>query len=217
MSTFSYIGDPKTGPEFVDYVAAYDFGSVPPSYIVIHNTYNPDASWAPIGSNTSTWWDRNETGMPVADIQSKRKRQLDSIMVYYRDTNGWTTGPHLFVDERWIWLFTPMYDVGTHAASGNSYHDSAGRLHYSIGIETIGYFEHAGWPAAMQTLLATAVQSLRDRLNNFDIVYTSQPTNRPDLHDHQISFHRDYNKPACPGAVITPDYAIPILKKSLSP
>jgi hypothetical protein len=64
----------------------------------------------------------------------------------------------------------------------------------------------------MQKLLQTAVQTLRDRLKNFEIVYHSAPTNSPAAHDHQISFHRDYNKPECPGGVITPDYAIPILR-----
>jgi N-acetylmuramoyl-L-alanine amidase len=213
MSAFAYIGQAKTGQEFIDYVAGYDFGSVPPSFVVIHNTYSPDASWAPISTNQASWWDRNEAGLSADQIKAKRKPQLDSIMVYYRDTKHWTTGPHLFIDERWIWLFTPMYDVGTHAASGNSYHDASGQLHYSIGIETVGYFQSHGWPEAMQKLLQIAVQTLRDRLKNFDIVYTSAPDNRPDLHDHQISFHNDYNKPECPGAVITPTYAIPILAK----
>jgi hypothetical protein len=152
-----------------------------------------------------------DEGLSSDAIKAKRKPQLDAIMRYYRDSKGWTTGPHLFIDERFIWLFTPMYEVGTHAASGNSYHDSAGNLHYSIGIETVGYFKTHGWPEPMQKLLQIAAQSLRDRLRNFEIVYSSAPANRPDLHDHQISFHNDYNKPECPGAAITPQYAIPIL------
>lgn len=211
--TFAYIGKALSGQEFIDYVKTYDFGSVPPSFVVIHNTYNPDASWAPISTNQATWWDRNEAGMSAAEIKTKRKPQLDAIMRYYRDTKKWTTGPHLFIDERSIWLFTPMYDVGTHAASGNSYHDASGQLHYSIGIETVGYFKQHGWPESMQKLLQIAVQSLRDRLKNFEIVYTPAPVNRPDLHDHQIAMHSDFNKPECPGDVITPDYMIKVLSK----
>lgn len=213
--TFSYIGQAKTGQQFIDYVGSYDFGSVPPSYLVIHHTYNPDASWAPISTNQASWWNRNEAGLNNDQIKSKRKPQLDSIKNYYVG-KGWTTGPHLFIDEKWIWLFTPMYDIGTHAASGNSYHDASG-LHYSIGIETVGYFEYYGWPESMQKLLQIAVQSLQARLGNFDIVYMHAPTNTPAAHDHQISFHRDYNKDACPGAVITSEYAIRVLSTPYEP
>jgi len=212
MSAFAYIGQAKTGQEFIDYVASYDFGSVPPSFVVIHNSANPDASWAPLNGDPAIKWDRNEAGLNSDAIEAKRKPQLDAIKNYYVG-QGWTTGPHLFIDERFIWLFTPMYEVGTHAKSGNSYRDASGGLHYSIGVECVGWFGHNGWPESMQKLLQVAVQTLRDRLNNFDIVYTHAPTNRPDLHDHQVSFHNDYNKPECPGAVITPDYAIPILAK----
>lgn len=211
MSTFSYIGKALSGQEFIDYVRAYDFGSVPPSFVVIHNSANPDASWAKYNNDPNIKWDRNEAGLSNEQIAAKRKPQLDAIKNYYVGL-GWTSGPHLFIDERWIWLFTPLYEVGTHAKSGNSYHDASG-LHYSIGVEAVGWFGNAGWPESMQKLLQIAVQTLRDRLKTFKIVYTSAPTNRPDLHDHSISFHRDYNKPECPGAVITPDYAIPILSK----
>lgn len=207
---FAYIGEALTGEQFIDYVRSYDFGSVPPSFVVLHNTANPDASWAKLNSDPSIKWDRGEAGLSEAQIKAKRKTQLDAIMRYYVSL-GWQTGPHLFIDERWIWLFTPMYEVGTHAKSGNSYHDAAGHLHYSIGIETVGYFEHNGWPATMQKLLQIAVQSLRDRLKNFEIVYKAGPVNTPSAHDHSVSFHRDYNKPGCPGGIITAEYAIPIL------
>lgn len=211
MSTFAYIGKPLTAEQFVAYVASYNFGSVPPDQIVIHNSANPDASWAPLNDDPNIKWDRNEVGLNDNQIAVKRQRQLDAIMRYYRDSLGWTAGPHLFVDERWIWLFTPMYEIGVHAAEGNSYHDAGGHLHYSIGIETVGYFDRVGWPIPMQELLRVAVQALRDRLTTFQIVYTAAPAHHPELHQGSIAFHRDYNKPGCPGAAITPAYAIPIL------
>lgn len=211
--SFSYIGEAKTGAEFISYVKSYDFGKIPPSFVVIHHSADPDASWAPYNGDPAKKWDRNEAGLSNDQIKAKRKPQLDAIMRYYRDVKGWTSGPHLFCDERWIWLFTPMYDVGTHAASGNSFHDANDQLQYSIGVETVGYFENNGWPQSMQRLLQIALQTLRDTLGTFQITYTSAPVNRPDLHNHQIAFHRDFNKPACPGAVITPQYAIPILSK----
>ncbi len=212
LPPFAYIGEAKTGQEFIEYIQGYNFGSVPPSFVVIHNTAIPDASWAPLGGNPKTKWDRNEDGLSNDQIKAKRRPQLDNIKNYYAGL-GWTSGPHLFIDERWIWLFTPLYDIGTHAKAGNSYRDSSGALHYSIGIETVGWFQHRGWPTTMQQLLRIAVQTIRSKLGTYEILYASAPLNRPDLHDHSISFHCDYNKPECPGAVITPDYAIPILKQ----
>jgi hypothetical protein len=207
---FRYDGRGLTGPEFKAYVASYDFGMVPPDQLVFHNTYLPDASWAPVSANQPTWWDRAEAGLSLAQIYAKRKAQLDAIMRYYRDTYGWDRGPHLFVDDLWIWLFTPMYDIGIHAAEGNSYRDSRGKLHYSLGIETVGYFASHGWPAPMQALLRTAVGALAKRLK-IALVYKQAPLHRPELHQGSIAFHRDYNKAACPGSVITPAYAIDAL------
>lgn len=209
-AAFRYIGQGMTGPEFTAYVQSYNFGSVPPTQLVIHNTYIPDASWAPASSNPATKWDRDETWLSIEQIYAKRRRQLDAVMRYYRDTYGWDRGPHLFIDNIWIWLFTPMYDIGIHAAEGNSYH-LGGKLHYSIGIETVGYFSQVGWPSGMQSLLRTAVQALQRRLQTFQIIYKAAERHHPELHQASIAFHNDYNKSACPGAAITPEYAIPIL------
>jgi hypothetical protein len=208
---FRYIGKGLTGPEFEQYVQSYDFGSVPPDQLIIHNTYIPDASWASVSANQRTWWDRNEAGLAENQIYAKRAQQLDGLMRFYRDTYGWDRGPHLFVDERWIWLFTPMYDIGIHAAEGNSYRDKGGRLHYSIGIETVGYFTERGWHPQQAALLRQAVQALARRLKTFQIVYKSASHHHPELHQGSIAFHSDYNKAACPGRFITPAYAIGVL------
>ncbi len=110
---------------------------------------------------TGSVWDANEAGLSDAQIKVKRKGQFDFIMRYYRDTLGWPAGPHLFIDERWIWLFSPMAVVGVHAAAGNSYRDNARALHYSIGIEVIGYYESVVWPEAVARNVAGAVAALQ--------------------------------------------------------
>lgn len=211
-AAFRYIGRGLTGPEFVAYVDTYDFGSVLPDQLVIHNTYIPDASWAPASANPASKWDRNEASLTDTQIYAKRHSQLDALMRYYRDTYGWDRGFHLLVDDLFIWLFTPMYDIGIHAAEGNSYR-LGGKLHYSIGIETVGYFAQVGWPMPMQSLLRTAVQALQKRLKTFDIVYREAPHHHPELHQGSIAFHNDYNKAACPGAFITPAYVMGILSE----
>jgi hypothetical protein len=206
---FLYIGQALTPAEFRQYCLDYDFGSVPPSWWIWHHTYNPDASWAPIGSNQGTWWDRNEAGLSVDQKKAKRKPQLDGIMRYYRDSLGWTVGPHLFVDDLFIWLFTPMYDVGIHANEGNSYHDSAGKLHYSIGCEVIGDFDPRAWPASIQAVAGWACACVKQRLG-FDLRYVEAPEDRPDLHDLSLSGHRDYSDKTCPGNGISNSFFVQV-------
>lgn len=206
---FAYLGLPLDVPAFAAYVAQYRFGTVPPDYACLHHTANPDASWAPLNSNPKTKWDRNEQGMDVAQIQAKRKKQLDGIKNYYASL-GWNAGPHLFIDERWIWLFTPMYDVGIHAASGNSYRDSKKKLHYSIGIEVVGYYERTVWPAAIARNVGMALAILARRLGTFTLTYRPGPTNTPSAHVGSLSSHRDYNKPACPGKAITEAFYVSV-------
>lgn len=209
---FAYIGQALDIAGFAAYVASYRFGTIPPEYVVLHHTANPDASWAPLSSNPGTKWDRGETGMNVPQIRIKRQGQLDAIQRYYASL-GWSAGPHLFIDERWIWLMTPMYDVGIHAKSGNSYRDRSSTLHYSIGIEVVGYYEKQVWPAAVARNVGMAVAILRRRLGTFALEYRPGPRNTPAAHLGSLSSHRDYNKLECPGAAITEAYYVSVAQQ----
>jgi len=201
--TFKYIGLGLTVDQFAAYVQGYDFGSVPPDYVVLHHTAIPSTIAAHYPSGAV--WDANEAGMSAVMIASKRGHQLGQLRDYYQSL-GWNAGPHLFIDDTYIWLFTPMYDVGIHAAQGNSYHDSGGKLHYSIGIEVIGYFEKVGWPASVARNVSMAIALIKRRIGTFD--YVDKPW------AGGIGAHRMYNKPACPGAAIVPAYYMPILKRA---
>jgi hypothetical protein len=198
---FKYIGKGLTIEEFSAYVASYNFGLIRPDYVVLHHTAIPSASWARYPSGAV--WDDGETRMTSQQIFDKRTKQLNKLRDFYRDTKGWDAGPHLFIDERWIWLFTPMYDVGIHAASGNSYRDSGRRLHYSLGIEVIGYYEQVRWPETVARNVGMALAILRRRLGTFALEYRPGPRNTPQAHVGSLCSHRDFNKPACPGAAIT--------------
>jgi hypothetical protein len=211
--TFAYIGQGLTIAQFERYVASYAFGSIPPDLVVLHHTAIPAASWAPYG-DPDRFWDAHEQGLSEAAISAKRRRQLDGIRNYYRDTHQWSAGPHLFIDERWIWLFTPMNTVGIHAASGNSYRDPSGHLHYSIGVEVIGYYEHAIWPDRVARLVGQAVVILQKHLKTFELTYRAGPRNTPAAHVGSISSHRDYNKLACPGAAITEAFYLDVIKQA---
>ena len=200
---FSYIGTPLTLPLFVNYIQSYKFGSVPPDSVVLHHTAIPSASWAryPHGAV----WDAGESGLGRQAIREKRRKQLAGIKRFY-EGKGWESGPHLFIDERYIWLFTPMYDVGTHARGGNSWR-VGGRLHYSIGIEVIGYYEKKTWPDPVARLVGGAIAALYRQLGTFEIAHKVGPGG--------ISSHRDYGKPSCPGKAITEPYYLNVIKESL--
>jgi N-acetyl-anhydromuramyl-L-alanine amidase AmpD len=101
--------------EWLQYVANYDFGSIPPDRVVVHHTYIPTvAQWQGLSS-------------------------LRGIQRYYAGL-GWKAGPHLFVGPDKIWLFTPMKDIGIHAGIGNSGYRN-GKLWYSIGVEIVGNYD----------------------------------------------------------------------------
>lgn len=199
---FAYIGRGLDLINFRAYVATYAFGSVPPDYICLHHTAIPSATWARYPSGAV--WDAGEAGMDAGEIYVKRLKQLGQLRDYYRDVKEWHAGPHLFIDDRWIWLMTPMYQVGIHAAQGNSYRDSGGKLHYSVGIEVIGYYEKVRWPPAVAANVAGAVRALHDRLKTF--AYVDKPW------AGGVGSHRMYNKPECPGAAIVPSYYLPLIK-----
>ena len=201
---FLYLGQGLDAAAFTDYVRSYNFGRIAPSYIVLHHTAIPSTLAARYPSGAV--WDAGEADMSDARIYAKRKRQLDALATYYHDSLGWSAGPHLFIDERYIWLFTPMSAVGVHAKAGNSYGAGA-QLRYSIGIEIIGYYEHTVWPDAVAANVRTAVHALCTRLG-ISPAYRPGPLHTPAAHDRSLSSHRDYGKPQCPGAAITEAYYV---------
>jgi hypothetical protein len=72
------------------------FTSWRPSFLVLHNTGAPKLSqWHPAAN---------------------RMRNLEH---YYRDIQGWSAGPHVFVADDLIWPFTPFTAPGVHSPSFN--------------------------------------------------------------------------------------------------
>lgn len=231
VEEFLFIGRGLTAGEFTEYVQQYDFGALPPDFVVLHHTAIPSTLAAPYPAGVK--WDAGEAGLDEAAIKRQRHGRLVDIRRYYRAGLGWDRGPHLFVDDRWIWLFTPMFHPGIHAMWGNQFRDTEGRPHYSIGIEVVGYYEQTRWPPEVARLVGHAVAVLKRRLGTFDLRYLypapeSKPGRRvigidaggrsiwacahPDrLRWGGISSHRDYNKPECPGAAITEAFYIKAL------
>lgn len=82
-----------------------------PSFIVLHNTASPSLAQRPNGLN---------------------RQHISNLENYYRDEKGWKAGPHLFIDDKQIWVFTPLTLSGTHSPSWNK---------VAFGVEMLGNYD----------------------------------------------------------------------------
>lgn len=143
--------------EFRNYIKSYDFGSQTPDKLVIHHTWKP---------TKATW---------------SGQRSIDGLKAYY-ERKGWPAGPHLFVAEDGIWLFSPMSHNGIHA----------GRLNdKSIGIEVVGDYDNEKWSTKTKTHVLGVIKALMERLR---------------ISDQTVFFHRDASAKSCPGWAITKEW-----------
>ena len=96
---------------FENYCHSLTWNSWRPSFIVLHNTGTPTLAQRP-------------TGLSLQHIKN-----LES---YYRDEKNWSAGPHLFIDDHQIWVFTPLTTSGVHSPSWNK---------LALGFEMLGDYE----------------------------------------------------------------------------
>jgi hypothetical protein len=99
-----------TPDEFARYVDTLSFDAWRPQFVVLHNT----------GAPTLDQW--------VSGPTTPQQRILN-LEAFYRDQQGWSAGPHLFIDDQLIWAFTPLTMSGVHSPSWN---------HVAWGIEMVG-------------------------------------------------------------------------------
>ncbi|HYO78943.1 MAG TPA: peptidoglycan recognition family protein [Thermoanaerobaculia bacterium] len=105
------IGSRFTADEFDDYCHGLQWMAWRPSKIVVHNTAIPSLAQRPKGFT---------------------RQHMRNLEAFYRDKQGWKAGPHLFIDDRQIWVFPPLTVSGTHSPSWNK---------TSIGIEMLGNYD----------------------------------------------------------------------------
>lgn len=164
-------GQVMSADEFVRYVQELDFEPPPPTRIFLHHTWRP----------TQEEW-----------------RGLDSLMAmkaYYEQLlwedsegflhEGWTAGPHVFVAEDGIWLFSDLrYDgVGVYGHNFRSRH-----------VEMVGNYDHGLPSGAILDNTVKALGILHERLG---------------LDVNELSFHRDFSTKSCPGRTVQKDWIIP--------
>jgi hypothetical protein len=102
-----------TPAEFRTYVAGLKWPGWRPKFIVLHNTAEPNLRQ----------WAHGNTGK---DYEHKR---IVNLNAYYRNQEGWRSGPHLFISPSLIWVACDLGANGVHASCYNS---------ESIGVEMVG-------------------------------------------------------------------------------
>jgi hypothetical protein len=93
---------------FDKYCHALSWPAWRPSFVVLHNTASPTLAQRPNGLT---------------------HQHILNLEAFYRDTQKWSAGPHLFVDDHHIWVFTPLNLSGVHSPSWNK---------VALGVEMLG-------------------------------------------------------------------------------
>ena len=151
-----------TPEQFREHVDQLNWDSWRPSEVILHHTWKPTV----------------ESWQGAFTIEAMRR-------VY--EERGWVSGPHVFVAQDGIWLFTPLTEPGTHVS---------GRNHCSIGIEMIGDYDEVR-PSG--TILSYTLIVLRTLLDTLGL--------------DSVAFHRDYADKSCPGWAVTHDWVEGLLQE----
>lgn len=104
------VGLSFSSKEFDTYCHALQWNAWRPSFIVLHNTAVPTLANRPNGLS---------------------KNHIDNLVKYYRDDRKWSAGPHLFIDDHKIWVFTPLTMSGIHSPTWNK---------IALGVEMLGNY-----------------------------------------------------------------------------
>jgi hypothetical protein len=116
--------------EFREYVGGLTFGDWRPQFVVVHNTSVP---------RLSQWHDYDG------------QVRMRGLQHYYRDEKRWSAGPHLFVADDLIWVFTPLTTSGVHSPSWNG---------VSWGVEMVGEYEVEDFSPAVRENTVDALATL---------------------------------------------------------
>ena len=105
------VGLSFTADTFDAYCHSLTWNAWRPSFIVLHNTGSPNL-------------DQRKDGFTAQHIKNFES--------YYRDQQKWSAGPHLFIDDKQIWVFTPLTMSGVHSPSWNK---------LALGFEMLGDYD----------------------------------------------------------------------------
>jgi hypothetical protein len=117
------VGASFTPDQFDSYCHTLHWVAWRPSFIVLHNTAIPSLAQRPLGIT---------------------QPNIQNFVSFYRDVQGWNSGPHLFVDDKQIWVFTPLTVSGTHSPSWNK---------VALGLEMLGDYEQEAFDSGRGLLV----------------------------------------------------------------
>jgi len=162
-------GRHMTVAEFEQYVAGLKLKGV--NTIFLHHTASDRAQW------------RGYDSLLALKNYYEHIQWTDAAGVH----SGWTAGPHLFVDDSGIWLFTPLIWDGVGVTGHN-----VGSRH----IEMVGDFDKVLPSGAEWDNTVAAIGILLEACK---------------LPLDALHFHREYENKTCPGAAVTKEWVLPQL------
>jgi N-acetylmuramoyl-L-alanine amidase len=154
------VGTSFTADEFDNYCHTLQWNAWRPSFIVLHNTATPSLAQRPNGLT---------------------KQHIQNLESFYRDTQGWKAGPHLFIDDKQIWVFTPLTVSGSHSPSWNK---------VALGVEMLGDYEQEAFDSG---------RGLEVRQNTVAALSTLCAILGIDSHTMRIHREDPLTTHACPG------------------
>jgi hypothetical protein len=169
-----------TPDDFAHYVDTLSFNAWEPEFVVLHNTAAP----------TLAQW--------IAGPTTPQQRILN-LEAFYRDTQGWSAGPHLFIDNRLIWVFTPLTTSGVHSPSWN---------HVAWGVEMVGDYSREAFDRGPG---ANVAENTVRALATLHTVMGLEP--------ETLRFHKEDTRTThknCPGANVDKDDMIARIREQMS-
>jgi hypothetical protein len=141
MSTWKgIVGRGFTSSQFDDYVRDLAMTDWKPGFVVLHNTSEPRlADWHKVAP----------------------EQRMLNLQEYYRNPDpsvnkpAWSAGPHLFVADDLIWVFTPLTTSGVHSPSWNA---------ISWGVEMVGEYDEEPFGDRVRDNAIAALASLHSKL-----------------------------------------------------
>jgi hypothetical protein len=150
----------KCDQSLCDYVQAIDLSQWSPSFVVLHNTSIPSIAQRPNGFTS---------------------QHMINFCQYYSGMD-WHAGPHAFVDQNGVWIFSPLSAPGVHSPSFNR---------ISWGIEQLGEFDNEPYDSGPGAAIRDNAVFLMAALHV-----------KAGLDSHTLRFHKEDPKTThkdCPG------------------
>lgn len=135
------VGLAFTPEGFEEYLKSLGAAPSWPQFIALHNTDAP---------TLKSWHDKPQN-VPAGSTRTRQR--LLNLTHDYRDLQHWHAGPHLFVDDEFIWVFTPLDKPGIHSPSWNK---------LAWAIEMVGDYDHEPLSEGVRQNTVAALASLSE-------------------------------------------------------